>query len=259
VGSIKSVEANGERFGLIRISVDVDSDILIKEDSMLVLKQDGLLGIKYIEISPGTPESPRAAAGATLKGYVPPAITDLTASIEEPLATVNRVLGHLDKILGDPGNQENISTILSDTKTLLEGLNEQVQKIGSEAAKTGEQARQVLGDAHDMIQSQRGAIESTLKNAEELSGRLLHTAGLMDKLLTDADGVLVENHKNIYETIRALRDTAYHMEQATRRIRANPSVLLFGAEETPEERRQADETELRLRGRAPRYDKEDPR
>lgn len=49
------------------------------------------------------------------------------------------------------------------------------------------------------------------------------------------------------------------MEQASKRIRANPAILLFGAEETPEERRRADETELRLRGRARRYDKEPPK
>jgi hypothetical protein len=46
---------------------------------------------------------------------------------------------------------------------------------------------------------------------------------------------------------------------AAKRIRANPSIVLFGASETPEELRRADETELRLKGRARRYDKEDPK
>ena len=37
------------------------------------------------------------------------------------------------------------------------------------------------------------------------------------------------------------------------------SIVLFGGQETPEELRKADETELRLKGRARRYDKEDPK
>ena len=69
----------------------------------------------------------------------------------------------------------------------------------------------------------------------------------------------VQNNANFYETLRSLRDTTHHLELAAKRIRANPSLLLFGSPETPEELKRADETDLRLKGRARRYDKEDPK
>jgi hypothetical protein len=92
-----------------------------------------------------------------------------------------------------------------------------------------------------------------------VTARLSKTADNLDQLLKDSDGLIVQNNRNLYETIRGLRDMTHHLELAAKRIRANPSIVLFGAQETPEELRKADETELRLKGRARRYDKEDPK
>src|SRR5207248_3746313 len=101
--------------------------------------------------------------------------------------------------------------------------------------------------------------EKIAKTLDEVTARLSKSAENLDQLLRDSDGVIVQNNKNIYEAIRGLRDTTHHLELAAKRIRANPSIVLFGAAETPEELRRADETELRLKGRARRYDKEDPK
>jgi hypothetical protein len=101
--------------------------------------------------------------------------------------------------------------------------------------------------------------EKIAKTLDEVTARLSKSAENLDQLLKDGDGVILQNNKNLYETIRGLRDTSHHLELAAKRIRANPSVLLLGSPETPEELRRADETELRLKGRARRYDKEDPK
>src|SRR5438552_7379020 len=92
VGEIRKVEVSSERFGLVKVTIEVEQDIPVREDSVLTLKQDGILGPKYVEISPGTPAAKRMMEGAELKGVVPPAITDLAASIESPLVKIDRLL-----------------------------------------------------------------------------------------------------------------------------------------------------------------------
>jgi hypothetical protein len=97
------------------------------------------------------------------------------------------------------------------------------------------------------------------KTLDELAERLTRTTDAMEQLLKDSDTLVVQNNANFYETLRGLRDTTHHLSLAAKRIRANPSLLLFGSPETPEELKRADETDLRLKGRARRYDKEDPK
>jgi hypothetical protein len=101
--------------------------------------------------------------------------------------------------------------------------------------------------------------EKIAKTLDEVTARLGKSADALDLLLKDSDSLIVQNNKNFYETLRGMRDTAHHLELAAKRVRANPSLLIFGAPETPEELKRADETDLRLKGRARRYDKEDPK
>jgi phospholipid/cholesterol/gamma-HCH transport system substrate-binding protein len=270
VGDIREVEVSSDRFGQVKVVLEVAAGTPVRSDSRLFLKQDGMLGAKYVEISPGSEKAAPASPGAELQGFVPPAITDLSSTIEPVLGKLDRILGHLDRILGTPENQKNIADILSEARTLLASLNEQVKKVAEVATRTGERAEKVLGDVEGVVKETRAPLASTLKNADELAAKLLksvdemtarlnRTADGLDRLVADADAVVIQNNKNLYETIRGLRDTAYHLELAAKRIRANPSIVLFGAEETPEDLRRADETELRRKGRARRYDKEVPK
>jgi ABC-type transporter Mla subunit MlaD len=183
--------------------------------------------------------------------------------------------------VGDESFRKNVSALLTEARALLANLNEQIQKVSAMAGKTGEKTQDVMTELHDTVKSVREPLSKTLKDTDELTLRLAKNADLLterivktldeatarlsksadnlDQLLKDSDGLIVQNNKNLYETVRGLRDMTHHLELAAKRIRANPSVLLFGSPETPEELRKADETELRLKGRARRYDKEDPK
>ena len=277
VGEIKSMQVAADRHGFVMITVDVDEDIPVKEDSIITVKQDGILGPKYLELSPGTPGSKRAASGAEVKGVVPVAFVELGPAFEGPLGRINTLLDNLNAIVGDDGFRKNVAGMLTEARTLLAGLNEQLQKVGATASKTGE----LVTELQDTVKAAREPLTNTLKNTDtltqhltkdadqltekiaktldEVTARLSKSADNLDQLLKDSDGLIVQNNKNLYETIRGLRDMTHHLELAAKRIRANPSIVLFGAQETPEELRKADETELRLKGRARRYDKEDPK
>lgn len=270
VGEIRRVEVSEDRFGHVRVTISVDADVVVREDSILILKQDGMLGPKYIEISAGTPGGKPAKPGSELKSLVPPAITDLTAAIQNPLGRIDKVLEHLEAILGKPENQKNLGDILAETRNLLAGMNEQIRKLGEGVAKMTDQANAVVGEVQTTVRANREVLNATLKevhasvkhveplldNLTALSQKLITASESLDQLLRDADGVVLQNNKNIFESIRAMRDTAYHMEAAAKRIRANPAILLFGADESEDDPVRADETQIRLKGRARRYDKE---
>src|SRR6185295_11652519 len=49
VGEIKNLEVAPDHHGMVKISLDLDEDIPVKEDSVITVKQDGILGPKYLE------------------------------------------------------------------------------------------------------------------------------------------------------------------------------------------------------------------
>ena len=105
VGIVDDIEVSNERFGQVKVTVEIDGAVKVRTDSILVLKQDGMLGPKYLEVMPGSLSAPIAPPGSELKGMALPAITDLTLEIKAPLAKLTTLLEHLDSILGKPENQ----------------------------------------------------------------------------------------------------------------------------------------------------------
>lgn len=281
VGEIKSLDVASDHYGMVRITMDVDEDLPVKDDSVVTVKQDGILGPKYLEISPGTPGAKRVQNNAVIPGVVPAAFVELGPSFEAPLAKLDRLLDNLNLIVGDPDFRKSIPSLLTEARSLLSSLSEQIQKVGTAASKAGEKAQEVFGEVQATVTSSKEPLAKTLKDADELTlhltkdadqmtekilkaldevlGKLSKSADHLDQILRDTDGIIVQNNTNIFETIRSLRDTSHHLELAVKRIRANPSIMLFGAKETPEELRHMDETELRLKGRVRRYGKEEPR
>lgn len=275
VGEIKRLEVSPDHHGMVKITFDVDEEVEVKQDAVVNVKQDGILGPKYLELSPGSTGAKRAVSGSVLPGVVPTAFVELGPSFEAPLAKLDLLLENLNLLVGDAEFRKNIHAMLTEARSLLSGLNEQIQKFGTVASKSQE----VLGEVQETVKSAREPLAKTLRDADELSvhltkdadvmtekiaktldevtARLSKSAENLDQLLRDSDGLILQNNKNLFETIRGLRDTTHHLELAAKRIRANPSVVLFGTPETPEELRKADETDLRLKGRARRYDKED--
>jgi phospholipid/cholesterol/gamma-HCH transport system permease protein len=150
-------------------------------------------------------------------------------------------------ILGASGGGK--STLLKIMIAALKADEGEGRIDGVDLTRAHERELRAVRDARappaNALRNAEALSEKLSARPDDLTGRFGRAAEVLERLLRDADGLVVENHKNVYETIRALRDAAYPMEQASKRIRANPSILLFGAEETPEERRRADETTKR--------------
>src|SRR5687768_12538857 len=66
VGEIKNLEVAPDRHGFVKITLDIDEDIPVKADSLITVKQDGILGPKYLELAPGSPQAKKAERGSTL-------------------------------------------------------------------------------------------------------------------------------------------------------------------------------------------------
>ncbi|MBI2901322.1 MAG: MCE family protein, partial [Planctomycetes bacterium] len=218
VGEISRIEVSPERFGHVKVTITIQPEIEVREDSKLVLKQDGMLGAKYLEIMPGTPEAKRARPGTELNAEVIPAITDLSAAIRDPLLKIDQLLAGLNKVLNSPENQRNLSEILGQFREMLTNLKEDLHRLAESAVKTSDEARNLLHDVDQTLNELKPSVQRILDRVDELTAKLSATADTLNALLRDADALVAQNSRNVYETIRALRDTAYQLEMASKRI-----------------------------------------
>jgi phospholipid/cholesterol/gamma-HCH transport system substrate-binding protein len=121
----------------IEISLDQEASRFIKKNSEFYINLAGLIGERYIEVTPGTPESENVHEGETLRGIDPPRIDQLISQsfnlagkiqqvvenhegdITKTLQLISELSSNLNKTLG---HMEKSKLLKADIKTLVENL-----------------------------------------------------------------------------------------------------------------------------------------
>lgn len=166
-----AVESHNDSASLkITMDVSMNAAPIVREDSKFYVNMAGIIGEKYIEISPGTSISPTLHTGATVRGVDPPRIDQL---LSQGYGVFGRITDFMDE------NEKTLSEFLGGMKELIGDANKILK--GRERQKiTGliENLNAVTGDLHE--------ISSRLKNPETIKFydevyELVHRAHAIDK------------------------------------------------------------------------------
>jgi phospholipid/cholesterol/gamma-HCH transport system substrate-binding protein len=132
VGEIKNMEIFYNE-NLAKTQVDITAwiqkDIVIRENSIAKIKTLGILGEKYLELTPGSIDNKPLKDGGVLFGQDP-------VSIEDVAETINRVAKDLDKtiysvnaIVGEVGVQQSLTESIENFREITKRANSILVKI----------------------------------------------------------------------------------------------------------------------------------
>lgn len=122
VGRVKSIQfdphfkmSDGELVNLrITISVNKNAWATVRKDSKFFINLAGVIGEKFLEISPGTPEAGTFEAGDVVRGEDPPRVDQL---ISQSYGLAGKVIEILEK------NEGSVSNTLNQLDKLLTNFN----------------------------------------------------------------------------------------------------------------------------------------
>lgn len=136
IGNIHDIAIAGES-AQVDIKFAVKSDVArhIREDAAINIKALGLLGDKFLEIVPGSPERPQLSPGSVITGRSGPDVTDLTTGAALTIDRVNKTLERIQEALiavthgqGTTGKLINDPEIFDRSKEVLEKLDRASEK-----------------------------------------------------------------------------------------------------------------------------------
>ena len=153
----------------------------IRHDSRVVIRPQGLLGDKYIDIMPGTLQSPMLAAGDTIVSETALDMDQMFASATEALDAVGLVLADLGKITAPlAAGEGTMGRLLQDEQlygTMVEATGEMQALLST--INRGEGA---LGQMiHDPVLYQR--MVSAMTRIDQLGGEILNGSGTLSMLI----------------------------------------------------------------------------
>ena len=171
VGKVKSIsfaenyksEAGEDIHLLVRIEVDKKVWSSLKQDSQFFINLAGVIGERYIEITPGSAEATPLEPGAHVRGVDPPRIDQM---LSQGFALAGKILDMVDR------NEPTITSTLATMESLAENLNKMLVVL--ESATQQKEFRRITGNV-EAITSDLLVLTSRLRSEEaEETLDLLH-------------------------------------------------------------------------------------
>lgn len=121
VGEVKDIKVyfdEKENRPLVNLVIWVPQNTWINENAAATINTLGLLGEKYLEITPGTRETRLLEKDDTLRGHDPVSTEELTRGTQETLLKIERMIESIDKIVGDEAFRESIKNTAFNMESL---------------------------------------------------------------------------------------------------------------------------------------------
>lgn len=247
VGRVKEIALNPQDPEQVRLALDVTRGTPVKQDTVAVLETQGLTGLRTVNLTGGSRESPLLVpkpgesyavikSGPSLFLRVESALSRLLADEGFPRLLVNlSALTEDARVVVDEENRRALKRILADLANVsgilaahraelgatIVSANEALEKLAVLSKKMDQQFPEFMGEAtksmrsfHNMTQEiarTSAALESTLNgnraNLDRFTGQTLGEAGLL---------------------VAELRQLTATLQRLTGEVEREPSVLIFG-------------------------------
>lgn len=175
VGAVQEVEVPKQPDEDLTVRFDIERRYrhLVRTDSRVEIKTIGLLGDKYLEVSPGSNDKPLA----------------------EPGTEIAAIRGsELDKILAGSGDLlANVSAVAKSLKTIL-GRVEKGEGFVGEITSATPQGKELSKSLRQTIASTNALLEDA-RSGKGLIGRLVADEKLGDRVTTELEGSMASLRK----------------------------------------------------------------
>lgn len=109
----------------LAISMKVSANTIIKEDSIIQIRTLGYLGLKFIDISAGTPESQLVKRGQILLGFTPQDVNDIIDMIGKTLRQIKpqiiNIINGMEDVIGESGT---LTLAIAEMRSLIKNADE---------------------------------------------------------------------------------------------------------------------------------------
>jgi phospholipid/cholesterol/gamma-HCH transport system substrate-binding protein len=234
IGRVESLDVAADDVSVIAVGISVKSGTPIAEDSIARLGSQGITGMKYVDISRGSPGKRLRKPGELVPAgdSVLDTLTDQAVAITQKLDTL---LVQLQAMTGAKA-QTSMQQILDETSGILTDNRANIAAIVRNAAHSSGQLTELTAAATQLVRGTDGLLAELRLTAAELrrtlgpQGEAAKTLQGVQKLVDAAQWLTTRSQGDIAVILRHVRDSTADLADFSQAIKDNPSLLMFSAE-----------------------------
>jgi phospholipid/cholesterol/gamma-HCH transport system substrate-binding protein len=183
VGKVEKIKLRDD--GRAEVTLEIDGDVQLHKNATASVANLGLLGEKYIELNPGSPNLPQLVGeNVTLQGSQPATIDEITTQVADIATDVKAITESLRAVVGGPQGQQRLNEIVDNVNNITT------------------QMRQLLA-------ANRGNVDATMMNMAAITADLRREipklAASLDRVANQIGGTVGDNREDVRVVVENLR------------------------------------------------------
>lgn len=172
VGEVKAIQVVRSAEGETQVEITgfVQQGVFIEENAEISVNSLGLLGEKYLEVTPGSSGTKTLSDGGVLGGKTPVNMEKITESGNRLIQKLELAVDNINKVVADPGFQSSVR-----------GTFGKAESAFGKADETLTSAQGMISD----LKGVSGDLKDAAASAKIVMGRLRDGEGTIGKLLKD--------------------------------------------------------------------------
>ncbi|HOV87485.1 MAG TPA: MlaD family protein [Syntrophobacteraceae bacterium] len=248
VGEVSGIRIAPGTTDRIAVTAKIDPRARVRKDSRIDIRSLGMMGAKYVEITPGSPDSPELEPGETLEGKGPSSLSEILETGQQVATRLAALVEETRTLVHEVRTESSLKEAIQNANGLLVDLRERgkdlqpiMRKVGSFADsldQTGANLKKTSGEGGKeltaLLKELRDTNRDLQKRIENVELQLTKTLAQIDRGFSEAEGfargaktLLVSNEKDITSFIKHLKETTRHLEILTEDLRAHPWKVVW--------------------------------
>jgi phospholipid/cholesterol/gamma-HCH transport system substrate-binding protein len=248
VGNVTAIKIPKDDLSKVEVEISVGTEIPIKTDTKATLSSTGITGLKFVELTAGSIEAPKLPPGSNI-----PSEMSFFGSLSGTAATAAEKLDILLANLIYITDRQKVDKLTGQIESVLNRVNESTGEASTLIANANLAAlrlESLLNRADMMLGRNEGHFDSIMVDIDlaltsfNATVQEIHDSGLITnasmtaahtaEISSSLREVLVAHRRSLSEAILNLRETSANLNDFSRFVRDQPSLLLRSSPpETP--------------------------
>jgi len=248
VGQVTGLEVDKEDLNAVIVHFEVSSETPIKTTMTAnLIGGISLTGLKSIELSGGAPGDPNAKKGTFIQSSVS-GLKQITGQAELIAEKIEGILNNLLNITNDY-NQKRFTNIATNLDNITARIDTVLIKNANDINEVPKYAKQLLENSNAVAEESKVAAHKITIAIAKLDSLLSHTDKKVQNLQIEAavksindaaksaellakrgDQLIYRNQEDLSVVVRYLKEAVENLNDVSRQVRENPSLLIRGEE-----------------------------
>jgi len=248
VGEVSDIRIARKEVDRIAVTVKISPEARVRTDSRVAIRSLGMMGAKYVEISPGTPDAPVVPGGGVLEGEAPSSLSEMMETGQQIAVRIAQLVQETQELIHEVRTESSIKETIQNANGLMVDMRGQVKDLkpllkkltafADSLNETGHNLKSVTGeggkDVLALFKELRDTNRDLQKRLGNLEGQLVQTLVQAEEGFADAQGVakgvrsmVAESQDDVASLLRHLDETARNLDSLSEDLKNHPWKVVW--------------------------------